>query len=101
MAKISFDYDGVLTTLKGKNLIQEMIQNGNEVFIITARKISVDVLELARKLNIPMDHVFFTSGYDKYQTIKKLKIYQHYDNNQEQIDKINLNTNTKGSLFKS
>jgi uncharacterized HAD superfamily protein len=101
MAKISFDYDGVLTTSKGQNLIMEMMRNGNEVFIITARRISVDVLELARKLNIPMDHVFFTSGSDKWKTIQKLNIDQHYDNNQEQIDKINLNTKSKGSLFKS
>ena len=99
--RISFDYDGVLSTDKGKEMAIKAIQENNEVWILTARKESEneDVFSTAKKLGIPRHHIIFTNGKDKWSFVMRHKINVHYDNNQEQIDKINKNTLTKGVLF--
>ena len=99
MPKISFDYDGVLTTENGKALLKRKISDGYDVYIITARERSLTVIRFARENGIPSDHVFFTEAKDKYETIERLGITAHYDNNKEQIDKINQFTKTKGILY--
>jgi len=99
MPKISFDYDGVLTTENGKQLLKRKISEGFDVYIITARQRSLTVINFARENQIPSNRVFFTEGKDKWETLQRLGITVHYDNNQEQIDKINKFTNTKGILY--
>lgn len=101
--RISFDFDGTLETAKGKELAKRKIAEGNDVYIITARQeatMSKSVYELAKELNIPRLHVYFTNGQDKWKTIKRLNIDTHYDNNQEQITKIKENTDTTAKLIK-
>jgi len=78
MEKISFDYDGVLDTTKGKEL----------------------AAELAKKLGIPLNRIYFTGGRDKWHTIKRLKITKHYDNNPKQIDMIIENTDAMAVKLK-
>ena len=100
--KISFDYDSTLSTDKGKSLAKEKINDGNIVYIITSRIENGNndsLFNIAKELGIDKNHIFFTNHKDKWETIKKLNIDIHYDNNQEQIDKINSNTNTKGIKF--
>ena len=99
MPKISFDYDGVLTTENGKQLLKRKISEGFDVYIVTARQRSLTVINFARENKIPSNRVFFTEGKDKWETLQRLSITVHYDNNQEQIDKINKFTNTKGILY--
>jgi len=101
MAKISFDYDGVLSTAKGKKLAKEKISEGDQVYIITARQQenSESVYSTAKDLGINRDKVHFTNGQDKWKTIKRLNITVHYDNNPEQIDKINELTDCLGILY--
>lgn len=97
--KVSFDYDETLSTDKGKSLAKERISAGDEVYIITARQESDDntsLFNVASELGIAKDHIFFTNGKDKWEEIKKLGINTHYDNSQEQIDKINENTDARG-----
>lgn len=95
--KVSFDYDDTLTTDKGKELLKRRQQQGDEIFIITARRRSVEVIDFARENNIK--NVYFTSGADKYPIIDELDIDVHYDNNAEQIKKINEFTNCRGILI--
>lgn len=101
MLKISFDYDGTLSTERGKNLAARTIQAGNEVYIITARHKAdgAPVYAAADKLGIPADRVIFTEGRDKYETVAALGINLHYDNNKDQVDKINKLTNSASILF--
>ncbi len=100
MSKISFDYDGTLSTAKGRALARELIKN-NELYIITARhkKDGTAVYGAAKELGIPFNRVYFTEGKDKYPLVKRLGIAQHYDNNEEQVNKINDYTNATGILF--
>lgn len=83
--KISFDWDGTGSTAKGKELIQEYLDKGAEVFIITARSsksgISFD--------NIDADHIIATgSNKAKIEKIKELGISKHYDNNENVVNEL-------------
>jgi uncharacterized HAD superfamily protein len=99
--RISFDYDGVLSTDKGKEMAINAIKDNNEVWILTARKEydNEAVYSTAKKLGVPRHHIIFTNGKDKWSFVMRYKIDEHVDNNQEQIDKIRKNTLAKGTLF--
>jgi dihydroxyacetone kinase-like predicted kinase len=97
---ISFDYDGTLSTDKGKELAKQFIEKGIEVIIITARNSNEDnsdVESTAKKLGI--NKIVYTNQRDKWSFVQKYKVSTHYDNNKEQVDKINDKTKSKGILF--
>lgn len=96
--KISFDVDGVLTTKQGMALARRKITEGDRVYIVTARNKSQRVYDIAAELGIPRLRVYFTGGEDKWKTIRRLGIDVHYDNNPEQVDKINEYTKGRGEL---
>ena len=99
--KISFDFDGTLSTQKGQDMAKAKMEQGYTVYIVTARQQtdSEEVLKVAAELGIPKSQIYFTNGADKWKLVSKLGISEHYDNNQEQVDKINQNTRVKGILF--
>ena len=99
---VSFDFDDTLSTAKGQEKAKQLLAEGYRVLIITARqsKDSKEVFEVADKLGIRRSDIFFTSGKNKWETVKRLGVAIHYDNNQEQIDLINKMTKTEGKLFK-
>lgn len=79
--KVSFDYDGTLSTEEGQNLFKRTL---GEKYVITARHPSdrYEVYEVTDRLRIPRDRVFFTgSNQNKVKQIESLKIDIHYDNN--------------------
>jgi hydroxymethylpyrimidine pyrophosphatase-like HAD family hydrolase len=100
--RISFDYDGTLSTSKGKETAIDRIKNGNDVYIITARQKSdsESVYNTANELGIDKHHVIFTNGEDKWKYILQYDIDIHYDNNEEQIKKIHDKTNARAILWK-
>ena len=100
--RVSFDYDDTLSTKKGKEMALEAIKSGKSVYIITRRQRTAGsaVYNTAKELGIPADKVHFTNGKLKWETVKRLKIDVHYDNNQNEIDKINELTDARGVLFK-
>ena len=91
--KVSFDYDGTLDTAKGRLKAKELIKNGYDVYIVTARNKgeSGPVYRMADQLGIPHDKVHFTNGRPKSDTLKLLGIQKHYDNNPDVIDEIKNN----------
>lgn len=100
--RVSFDVDGVLDTLAGQDLAARAIAKGDDVFIITARnegRMSAEVYDIAAKLGIPRLRIYFTNGADKWRTVERLDIDLHYDNNREQVDKIEQNTDAQAVLF--
>ena len=100
--KISFDYDGTLSTTKGKELAAEKIASGHDVWIITARTGEENnnaVYTTAERLGIPRSRIKFTNGQDKWKWMQRYDIDIHYDNNKDQVDKINERTLTRAILF--
>ena len=99
---ISFDYDGTLSTKKGKEMAAKLISEGKDVRILTARNGQDDNSDLKSTANdLGIDKIYYTNGRDKWSFIIKYGIKEHYDNNKEQVDKINEKTNAKGILFNS
>lgn len=99
--KVSFDFDDTLETDRGKELAKQKMSEGKTVYIITRRQESASeaVYKVADELGIPHERVYFTNGKMKCETIKRLGIGTHYDNNQQEIDLIDKNTDTKVVKF--
>jgi len=99
--KVSFDFDGVLSTRKGQELARQKKLEGKQVYIITRRQqsASAEVYKVADELRIPRSNVYFTNGKMKWEKISVLNIGTHYDNNQQEIDIINRNTESNGIRF--
>jgi len=105
-AKVSFDVDGVLTTADGKDLLQKAIDNGDEVFVISARHNEDKIATMLKDFNIPRSHIFATgSNTEKVNKINELGIDKHYDDNPNVIKElgrigIKLTINKKQSNMK-
>ena len=85
--KISFDYDGTLSTAKGTKKASELISKGNTLYIISARSSRQGMLSKAKQLNIPFSRVYATgSNKAKIEKKNELSIDKHYDNNKDVID---------------
>jgi len=82
--RISFDYDGTISTRIGKQLARKEIQSGSTVYIISARSSASGMYAIADELGIPHDRVFAMGGnIQKVAKIKELGIDVHYDNNRQ------------------
>ena len=80
--KISFDFDGTLTTKKGFQKAKQLINEGAEVYIISARQNKDGMLLKANELGIPVGKVYATGSNEaKISKVKELQIVAHYDNN--------------------
>jgi len=86
---VAFDFDGVLTTAKGKELAREEIAKGNHVYIISARESKDGMLEVANELGIPDQNVYATkNNIQKIAQVKSMNIDRFYDDNANVIDNI-------------
>jgi len=98
--KIGFDYDGVASTDKGKELILQKIKEGNDVWLISGTDPSVTKYNTAEKLDIGKNKMIFVKPLDKWKYLKEHNFDTFYDNNKNQVDRINENTDTLAILFK-
>lgn len=97
--KISFDYDGTLSTAEGKKLAQQHIGQGDIVYVISARGSKEGMMGTALFLGIPSDRVYATgSNEKKVEKIKQLGISLHYDNNRDVINELE-RAGINGKLF--
>jgi hypothetical protein len=86
--KISFDYDGTLSTKKGTKLAKDLITN-NSLYIISARSSKTGMIDKAREIGIPFNHIYATGSNEaKIAKIKELKIQTHYDNNNDVLNQL-------------
>lgn len=97
--KVSYDYDDTLETDRGKELAKADISAGKVVYIITRRRRSQEVLDVAKELGIPESRVIFTNGAMKWGAIKHLGIGSHHDNNSRELNLIKRNTEAKALKF--
>ena len=90
---VSMDYDDTLSTNRGKKIAQQLISKGVDLHIITRRQETAGdaVYKTAEELSIPRNKVHFTNGKLKWETIKRLGITKHYDNNSKELDAIKKN----------
>lgn len=81
--KVSFDWDGTLTTSRGIRALENELRRGSEIFIVSARsRFSEDINSLVRKYRISPTNVYLTgSNQMKVEKIKELGINRHYDDN--------------------
>ena len=88
--KISFDYDGTLSTAKGFELAKGYVNDGDTLYIISARnEVSPEMLNKAKELGIPESRVFATgSNKAKVEKIKELGMVKHIDNNSDIISEL-------------
>lgn len=95
--KVSFDFDDTLDKENVQQIAKRYLTEGKEVYIITRRQEndSKEVYDIAEKIGIKKDNVYFTNGKMKWETIKRLDIGLHYDNNPDEIRLINENTDAK------
>ena len=97
--KVSLDYDGTLSTAEGKKLAQELIGQGDVVYVISARDSKEGMMSTALYLGIPADRVIATgSNEKKVEKIKQLGISLHYDNNRDVINALE-RAGLHGKLF--
>ena len=87
--KISFDFDETLTTQRGYDMAKKLVESGANVYIISARKDTSEIMKVADELRIPKSNVYATgSNNSKIEKIKELGIKKHYDNNESVVKKL-------------
>jgi len=87
--KVSYDYDDTLNTERGKELAKASIENGDVVYIISARQDKDAMLGTADELGIPHSRVYATgSNQAKIEKVKELGIDKHIDNNVDVINEL-------------
>lgn len=88
-AKVSIDYDDTLSTDRGKELAKRLISEGNDVYIISARRDKEGMLSVAKDLGIPSSRVYATgSNKAKVEKVKQLGIKRHIDNNSDVVKEL-------------
>jgi hypothetical protein len=84
--KISFDFDGTLSTSEGQDLAKQFIEKGATVYIVSARNSVSGIYPMADKLGIPHSNVFAVgSNESKVAKILELSIVKHFDNNADVV----------------
>ena len=92
--KVSFDYDGVLTTTKGAETFDRWKATGDEMYILTARndRMMGPVYQFAQEHGITRSHVIQSTVGHKWEAVKRLGIDKHVDNNPDELELIRKNT---------
>lgn len=87
--RVSFDYDGTLTTDEGKEYLQKELESGSEVYIISARNDDAELIAFGEEYGIPASRIFATgSNEKKIEKVNELNIVRHYENNDDVLAEI-------------
>jgi hypothetical protein len=83
--KVSFDWDGTLTTERGIRTLENERRRGSIIYIISARnRPNRDMIDLSLDYDIPGSRIFTVgSNVAKVRKVEELGIQRHYDNNPE------------------
>mgnify|MGYP003602337707 CR=1 FL=1 len=84
-SKIGYDWDGTLSTAKGKERARQQIADGATLYIVTARH-SKDEISLE---GIPDSRIYATgSNSNKIDKVKELGLDTFYDNNLDNVKQL-------------
>lgn len=99
--RISFDFDNTLNLEWVQTELFAPMSHFYEIVILTSRspeKENLDLWELAKKLNISENKVFFTNYELKSDYVDKIGCVLHFDDDIVEIDDINCSCKCKGIL---
>lgn len=88
--KISFDFDGVLTTTEYQELAKKSLAEGHEIFITTSRDPAADnssVFKIAAELGIKEENIRCVNYDFKFEHLTDIDV--HYDDDELEILFIN------------
>ena len=98
MACIAFDFDGCFDDIRIQVLAKKLVQEGNEIWIVTARKenqFSKDiVLNLAGKIGISEYRVIYANEKPKFDLLNAINADIYIDNISLEFEKIKNYSNT-------
>lgn len=84
-----FDFDGTLTQKKIQDKVKSLLAEGIEIYVISARSNSYQILDLTNKLGVKRYNVFAVgSNEEKVKKVLSLNLDKFYDNNQDVINKL-------------
>lgn len=102
--KLSFDFDGTLSEDRVEEFAKQLINDGYEVWIVTSRPSdddltntfqpwskpnwNRDIWDTCERLNIPKEHVKFTSYVDKIEFLKGKGFIFHLDDDVDELMEI-------------
>ncbi|NDD54016.1 hypothetical protein EBZ39_09085, partial [bacterium] len=95
--KVSFDFDDTLEYPSVQQTAKRLMNEGYTVYVITRRQESAneEVYAVTDELGIRRRRVYFTNGAMKWETVKRLNIGRHYDNNEDELKLIRENTDSE------
>jgi hypothetical protein len=88
----SFDFDKTIATDDGLAKARQMIRDGYNLFIVSARdKVTPDMVARARKAGIPEENIIATGSDEaKVRKVKQLGVEKHFDDKPEVIAALGL-----------
>ncbi len=88
----SFDFDKTIATDEGLEKARQMLRDGYNLFIISARdKVTPDMVSRARKAGIPEENIIATGSDEaKVRKVKQLGVEMHFDDKPEVISELGL-----------
>jgi len=88
----SFDFDKTIATDEGLAKARQMIRDGYNLFIISARgKVTPDMVARARKAGIPEENIIATGSDEaKVKKVKQLGVEMHFDDKPEVVSALGL-----------
>ena len=95
---ISFDFDDTLSEKIVQKFAKFLMDMGHEIYITTSRckGQNRDLYKVAKKLGIPETRINFTEGAYKSETLKIIGAEWHFDDMEDERDKINAETDCLG-----
>lgn len=98
---VSIDFDDTLSTERGQDMAKKLLEQGVDLHIVTRRNKNEneDVERIADLVGIPKNKIHYTEGKLKWDTLQKLGVTKHIDNNPDEIDAIRKNTDIEAVKF--
>lgn len=101
--KVSFDFDNTLSEKELQNFCKELVLQGHEIFIVTARISDSEAIKsnwhwiprqnqqlysIAEECGVPKENIIFTAYVDKIEYLKSKNFIFHIDDDMDEINLI-------------
>lgn len=92
--RVSFDFDNCLQHGYVQLMLERFYKWEDDVYVVTTRNPifdNLDLFEITDELGIPRENIHFTNFQLKLDTLLRLGINLHFDDDQTEVDDINRN----------